>query len=49
MAFAWISILFIFNPEKIGWLNKFLPEWAQIPLGYSEPPQTLQQIQDKLE
>ena len=48
MAFAWFSILFMFNPEKIGWLNKFLPEWAQIPLGYSEPPQTLQQIKDKL-
>ncbi|BAZ49438.1 hypothetical protein NIES4103_20500 [Nostoc sp. NIES-4103] len=48
MAFAWFSILFMFNPEKIGWLNKFLPGWAQIPLGYSEPPQTLQQIKDKL-
>ncbi|RCJ34165.1 hypothetical protein A6770_17270 [Nostoc minutum NIES-26] len=48
MAFTWFSILFIFNPAQIGWLNKFLPEWAQIPLGYSEPPQTLQQIQEKL-
>lgn len=48
MAFTWFSILFIFNPAQIGWLNKFLPEWAQIPLGYSEPPQTLEQIQEKL-
>jgi hypothetical protein len=42
---GWLSILFIFNPQQLGWLNKFLPEWAQISLGNSEPPQTLKQIQ----
>ncbi|MBE9205712.1 hypothetical protein IQ244_04135 [Nostoc sp. LEGE 06077] len=47
-VFAWISWLFIFNPEKIVWLNKFLPEWAQIPFGYSEHPHTLQEIQASL-
>ncbi|MBW4562475.1 MAG: hypothetical protein KME32_15250 [Mojavia pulchra JT2-VF2] len=45
IAFAWISILFIFNPEQIIWLNNFLPEWAQISLGNYERPQTLKQIQ----
>ncbi|BAY26623.1 hypothetical protein NIES2100_64390 [Calothrix sp. NIES-2100] len=49
IAFAWISILFIFNPEKIIWLNKFLPEWAQITVGnYGERPQTLKQIKTNL-
>ncbi|MCC5637640.1 hypothetical protein LC593_17705 [Nostoc sp. CHAB 5844] len=47
-VFAWISWLFIFNPEKIVWLNKFLPEWAQIPFGYSEHPHTLREIQASL-
>ncbi|QMS92247.1 hypothetical protein HUN01_33405 [Nostoc edaphicum CCNP1411] len=45
MAFAWISVLFIFNPDQVSWLNKILPAWAQIPLGNHERPQTLEQIQ----
>ncbi|MEH2267665.1 MAG: hypothetical protein V7K68_04415 [Nostoc sp.] len=45
MAFAWISVLFIFNPDQVSWLNKILPAWAQIPLGKHERPQTLKQIQ----
>ncbi|MBN3961913.1 hypothetical protein [Nostoc sp. NMS8] len=45
MAFAWISVLFIFNPDRVSWLNKILPAWAQIPLGKHERPQTLKQIQ----
>ncbi len=48
MTFAWISILFIFNPEKVGWLNKFLPEWAKISLKNTEGEQTLKQIQASL-
>ncbi|MCG6137352.1 MAG: hypothetical protein MET45_22410 [Nostoc sp. LLA-1] len=48
MAFLWISILFIFNPEQVGWLNEFLPESWHIPLNQSEPPQTLNQIQENL-
>ncbi|MEH2358371.1 hypothetical protein [Nostoc sp.] len=44
MAFAWISVLFIFNPDQVSWLNKVLPAWAQIPLGH-ERPQTLKEIQ----
>ncbi|MEH1938016.1 MAG: hypothetical protein V7L14_30800 [Nostoc sp.] len=44
MAFAWISVLFIFNPDQVSWLNKILPAWAQIPLGH-ERPQTLKEIQ----
>ncbi|MEH1912035.1 hypothetical protein [Nostoc sp.] len=45
MAFAWISVLFIFNPDQVSWLNKILPAWAQIPLGKHERPQTLKEIQ----
>ncbi|MGF2035064.1 MAG: hypothetical protein RMZ43_007085 [Nostoc sp. CmiVER01] len=45
MAFAWISVLFIFNPDQVSWLNKILPAWIQIPLGNHERPQTLKQIQ----
>ena len=45
MAFAWISVLFIFNPDQVSWLNKILPAWAQIPLGKHERPKTIKQIQ----
>ncbi|MBW4673989.1 MAG: hypothetical protein KME52_08175 [Desmonostoc geniculatum HA4340-LM1] len=43
--FAWISVLFIFNPDRVSWLNKILPAWAQIPLGKHERPQTFKQIE----
>jgi hypothetical protein len=44
MASAWISILYIFNPVQVSWLNKVLPEWAQIPLGNYERPHILKDI-----
>jgi hypothetical protein len=47
-AFGWISILLIFNPEQVTWLNKFLPAWAQVPVRQGENPQTLQEIQVSL-
>ncbi|MBD2409344.1 hypothetical protein FACHB389_26890 [Nostoc calcicola FACHB-389] len=43
--FAWISVLFIFNPDQLSWLNKILPTWAQIPLGKHERPETFKQIE----
>lgn len=48
LGFLWISILFIFNPEQVGWVNEFLPESWQIPFNPSEPSQTFNQIQDNL-
>jgi hypothetical protein len=48
-TFTWISIQFIFNPEQVSWLNKFLPEWAKISLGNRDRPQTLLQIQESLQ
>ncbi|MBH8553921.1 hypothetical protein I8751_16390 [Nostocaceae cyanobacterium CENA357] len=48
IVFTWISIVLIWNPEQAGWVNKFLPAWAQIPLDNNEPPQTLPQIQNQL-
>lgn len=48
MAFAWISILYIFNPDQVVWVNKVLPAWAQIPLDNLERPQTLTEIQVSL-
>ncbi len=45
ITFAWISILFILNPDQVSWLNKVLPLWAQIPLGKHERPQTFKQIE----
>jgi hypothetical protein len=46
--FAWIGIQFIYNPEKAGWLNVILPEWAKVSLGGLERPLTLEQIQASL-
>ncbi|MBW4615572.1 MAG: hypothetical protein KME21_20300 [Desmonostoc vinosum HA7617-LM4] len=48
MACVWFSVLLISNPAQLSWLNKVLPEWAQIPLSNYEHPQTLGEIQDSL-
>jgi hypothetical protein len=45
VTFAWVSILYIFNPGQVIWLNDILPVWAKIPLGKEERPQTLTEIQ----
>ncbi|AFY56565.1 hypothetical protein Riv7116_4131 [Rivularia sp. PCC 7116] len=47
IAIGWISILFIFNPQMVSWLNPFLPEWAQITSG-SKKPHTLKQIKAQI-
>lgn len=46
--FVWLAVMLIFNPGQLGWLNKFLPEWAKISDNQSERPQTLLQIKEKL-
>ncbi|MDJ0736372.1 MAG: hypothetical protein QNJ47_20295 [Nostocaceae cyanobacterium] len=46
---GWISLLVIFSPHQIGWVNQFLPEWAKISLPKGERPQTLLQIQENLQ
>ncbi|MEO1428538.1 MAG: hypothetical protein AAFV71_05610 [Cyanobacteria bacterium J06633_8] len=43
IAIGWISILFIFNPQLVNWLNPFLPEWAKITSSLQKP-HTLKQI-----
>lgn len=48
LSATWIGVLLIFHPEQAGWLNNFLPQWAQLPLGYSERPQTIRQLRDSL-
>ncbi|MCX7596793.1 MAG: hypothetical protein N2235_24225, partial [Fischerella sp.] len=46
-AFAWVSIELMFNPDKVTWLNKFLPGWV-ISLNSNESAQTLAEIQSNL-
>jgi hypothetical protein len=45
LSSTWIGMMLIFNPEKVAWLNNFLPEWAKIDFDNGENPQTLTQIQ----
>jgi hypothetical protein len=47
-VFAWISFLFIFNPQQVTWVNKLLPGWAQINANKSDRPLTLTQIQSAI-
>ncbi|MEL6459296.1 MAG: hypothetical protein AAFQ91_13715 [Cyanobacteria bacterium J06621_15] len=48
VALGWISILFIFNPLSVSWLNPLLPEWAKITSNYEEKPHTIKQIQAEI-
>ncbi|MEB3150708.1 MAG: hypothetical protein VKL60_17055 [Sphaerospermopsis sp.] len=45
IAFGWISILFIMNPEQVSWLNEYLPEEAKIPVSKKDIPKTLAEIE----
>lgn len=47
VGFAWISFLFIFQPQQIVWINKLLPQWAQINIALGEA-QTVAQIETAL-
>jgi hypothetical protein len=48
VALSWISILFIFNPLSVTWLNPFLPEWAKIASNSEDKPHTVEQIQTEI-
>ncbi|TAF10554.1 MAG: hypothetical protein EAZ77_02695 [Nostocales cyanobacterium] len=45
IAFGWISILFILNPQQVSWLNKYLPAGVQIPINKKDIPQSIAEIQ----
>jgi hypothetical protein len=44
VGFAWISFLYIFNPQQVSWLNRVLPTWAKISM-QGENPLSLKEIQ----
>ena len=48
VALSWISILFIFNPQQVLWLNPFLPEWAKIASNLEDKPHTVNEIQAEI-
>ena len=43
-----ISIMFIFNPLSVTWLNPFLPKWAEIASNLEDKPHTVEQIQAEI-
>ena len=48
IALSWISIMFIFNPLSVTWLNPVLPEWAKITSNSEDKPHTVEQIQAEI-
>ncbi|NJO29576.1 MAG: hypothetical protein HC874_20080 [Richelia sp. SL_2_1] len=46
---GWISILFIFNPQQVSWLNDFVPGWVKIGSSSQQSPRTMQQIQSEIQ
>lgn len=49
LVVGWISVLFIFNPEHVSWLNNVLPEWAKFGLNQGQRAHTIQEIQAQIE
>ena len=49
VALSWISILFIFNPLFVTWLNPVLPKWAKITSNSEDKPHTVEQIQAEIQ
>ena len=40
----WLGFLLILDPNAVLWLNRYLPQWTQIPIAIHNPPQTLAAI-----
>lgn len=49
IAAGWISILFIFNPQQVSWLNDFVPGWVKIGSTPEQSPHTIEQIQSEIQ
>ncbi|NET00752.1 MAG: hypothetical protein F6K61_09275 [Sphaerospermopsis sp. SIO1G1] len=45
---GWISILFIIDPQRVAWLNNFLPSEAKINISETDIPKTLTEIKKSL-
>jgi hypothetical protein len=45
---AWIAIQYIIAPEKVKWVNPYLPEWTKQPVANDKSDQTLEQITEEL-
>ncbi|MFM7363747.1 MAG: hypothetical protein ACKO11_04430 [Cuspidothrix sp.] len=48
IACGWLSVIFILDPAQVSWMNKYLPQWAKIPAGQREIPETITTIQRSL-
>ncbi len=41
----WVGLQLMVNPNALAWVNRYLPEWTQIPIEETTPPQSLSEIQ----
>lgn len=44
-AGLWLGLMLLLDPNSILWLNRFLPEWSQVPMALTNPLQTMAEIQ----
>ena len=42
---TWVDLQLMVNPNALAWVNRYLPEWTQIPIEETTPPQSLSEIQ----
>jgi hypothetical protein len=45
----WLALQLMVNPQRMLWMNQFVPDWVPIPVTGMQPPQTLAEIQRELE
>lgn len=42
---TWVGLQLMVNPNALAWVNRYLPEWTQIPIDEAIPPESLSEIQ----
>ncbi len=45
---AWLGIQLIVNPQAVGWINRWFPNWMPTPVTGVRPAQTLQQVEAEI-
>jgi hypothetical protein len=44
---GWLAVQLIVSPQRLLWINRFLPGWVPVPVNGPKPPQTIAEIRNE--
>lgn len=45
---SWVGIQLMINPQRLVWMNQFMPDWIPVSVTGLKPPQTRQQLESEI-